>query len=86
MLNSFSTLAVLRETLRLQSPAPARSVTSLAETTLGGGKYAIKAGQPIVILNHAAHYDPAVWGEDVAEFKPERMLDGKFEALPVCSL
>jgi hypothetical protein len=28
--------------------------------------------------------DPAVWGEDAQEFKPERMLDGKFEALPVC--
>ncbi|KAJ7187245.1 fatty acid hydroxylase [Mycena filopes] len=28
------------------------------------------------------HRDPAVWGDDAEEFKPERMLDGKFEALP----
>jgi hypothetical protein len=30
--------------------------------------------------------DPGVWGEDAEDFKPERMLDGKFEALPVCCL
>jgi cytochrome P450/NADPH-cytochrome P450 reductase len=30
--------------------------------------------------------DPAVWGEDAEEFKPDRMLDGRFEALPVCFL
>ncbi|KAF7346798.1 Fatty acid hydroxylase [Mycena sanguinolenta] len=28
------------------------------------------------------HRDPAVWGDDAEEFRPERMLDGKFEALP----
>ena len=26
--------------------------------------------------------DPKVWGEDADQFKPDRMLDGKFEALP----
>jgi hypothetical protein len=27
--------------------------------------------------------DPSVWGEDAKDFKPERMLNGKFEALLV---
>lgn len=74
--------AVIRETMRLQPPATARTVTSLEDTTIGGGKYAIKAGTPLVVQNWVAGKDPKVFGEDAWEFKPERMLDGKFEALP----
>jgi len=37
-----------------------------------------------VVLNWVAMKDHSVWGEDAEDFKPERMLDGKFEALPVC--
>lgn len=68
--------------MRLQPPATARTVTSLEDTTIGGGKYAIKAGTPLVVQNWVAGKDPKVFGEDAWEFKPERMLDGKFEALP----
>ncbi|KAJ7508252.1 fatty acid hydroxylase [Mycena galericulata] len=75
-------IAVMRETLRLSATAPLRGTTSLEDTTIGGGKYAIKKGQAIVIQAWEMHRDPAVWGDDAEEFRPERMLDGKFEALP----
>ncbi|KAJ7218368.1 fatty acid hydroxylase [Mycena pura] len=75
-------IAVMRETLRLSAGAPIRSVTSLEDTTIGGGKYAIKKGDMITIQAWEMQRDPAVWGDDAEEFEPERMLDGKFEALP----
>ncbi|KAL0949758.1 hypothetical protein HGRIS_009796 [Hohenbuehelia grisea] len=74
-------IAVMRETLRLSPTAPVRTVSALQDTVLGG-KYSIKAGQFITLQAYCIHRDPLVWGEDAAEWKPERMLDGKFEALP----
>ena len=72
----------MREGLRLGTTAPARTV-SPAEDTIIGGKYEVKKGDNIIIVTYNVHRDPKVWGEDVNEFRPERMLDGKFEALPV---
>ncbi|KAF7973316.1 hypothetical protein HWV62_15559 [Athelia sp. TMB] len=74
--------AIMRETLRLQPPASARGIYSLEDTTLLNGKYAIKKGATLVAQNWVAMRDPAVWGEDALAFRPERMMDGKFEALP----
>ncbi|KAL1937786.1 hypothetical protein VTO73DRAFT_12805 [Trametes versicolor] len=74
-------LAVLRESLRLGPTAPARSVAPHEDTTIGG-KYFVEKGTSIVINTYNAHRDTAVWGEDAEVFRPERMLDGKFEALP----
>ena len=73
----------MRETLRLQPPAVARAVYSEVDTTVCGGKYAVKANQVVAVQNWCAMKDSALWGEDAKEFKPKRMLDGKFEALPV---
>ncbi|RAR07669.1 NADPH-cytochrome P450 reductase-like protein [Stemphylium lycopersici] len=70
--------AVLRETLRLQAPAPVISMTAKEDTTIGG-KYAVKAGAPIAALLSMVHRDPAVYGEDAEDFCPERMLDEEFE-------
>ncbi|KAJ7447839.1 fatty acid hydroxylase [Mycena latifolia] len=75
-------IAVMRETLRLAATAPLRATAALEDTTIGGGKYAIKKGAVIAIQAWDMHRDPAVWGDDAEEFRPERMLDGKFEALP----
>ncbi|KAJ6460262.1 fatty acid hydroxylase [Mycena sanguinolenta] len=75
-------IAVMRETLRLAATAPMRSTQPLEDTTIGGGKYAIKKGTTIVIQTWELHRDPAIWGDDADEFRPGRMLDGKFEALP----
>ncbi|KAF7312568.1 Fatty acid hydroxylase [Mycena indigotica] len=74
--------AVMRETLRLASTAPIRAVQSLEDTTIANGRYAIKKGTAMIILAWELHRDPSVWGEDAEEFKPERMMNGKFEALP----
>ncbi|KAJ8488103.1 hypothetical protein ONZ45_g14089 [Pleurotus djamor] len=74
-------VAVMRETLRLSPTAPVRTVAPLEDTTLAG-KYPIPAGQLVTMQIMAIHRDPLVWGEDAAEWRPERMLDGKFEALP----
>ncbi|KAJ7910393.1 fatty acid hydroxylase [Mycena leptocephala] len=74
--------AVMRETLRLTPTAAKRGVTPLQDTTLGGGKYFVKAGTIILVHVWNMHRDTLVWGEDAEEFRPERHLDGKFEALP----
>ncbi|USP74599.1 uncharacterized protein yc1106_01873 [Curvularia clavata] len=70
--------AVLRESLRLQPTAPSVGITAKEDTTIGG-KYAVKAGVPIVALFPMIHRDPAAYGEDAEEFRPERMLDEEFE-------
>ncbi|KAM5540781.1 hypothetical protein V8D89_005425 [Ganoderma adspersum] len=74
-------LAVMREGLRLGPTAPGRTVGA-AEDTVIGGKYAVEKGTPVVISTYTMQRDPKVWGEDADRFRPERMLDGKFEALP----
>ncbi|KAM5540807.1 hypothetical protein V8D89_005451 [Ganoderma adspersum] len=74
-------LAVMRETLRLGPTAPLRGIYA-AENTVIGGKYAVEKGDSILINFCTMMRDPKVWGEDADQFRPERMLDGKFEALP----
>ncbi|TVY52167.1 Bifunctional cytochrome P450/NADPH--P450 reductase [Lachnellula cervina] len=77
----------MRETLRLTSTAPAYTLQLRPDSTedpifLGGGKYQMHKGQPIVALLHKLHRDPLVYGADAEEFKPERMLDEPFSKLP----
>ncbi|OCB91808.1 cytochrome P450 oxidoreductase OrdA-like protein [Sanghuangporus baumii] len=84
--------AVLRETLRLTPSAPARGVAPKEDTELVGGdgnplnpinkKYAVKKDQLLIVQIYNAHRDPLVWGDDAEVFRPERMLDDKFEGLP----
>ncbi|KAJ7882007.1 cytochrome P450 [Mycena olivaceomarginata] len=73
-------IAVMRETLRLYPTAPGRVASPLQDTTLDGGKFAVKKGDSILILVGPMQRDPSVWGKDAEQFRPERMLD--FEALP----
>lgn len=70
--------AVLRESLRLSPTAPSIGLTAKQDTLIDN-KYPIKAGDPIVALFPMIHRDPAVYGEDAEEFRPERMLDDEFE-------
>ena len=73
--------AILRETLRLHSPIPDLKIAALEDTVIGE-KYAVKKDEPITIFLHKVHTDPKVYGDDALEWKPERMLDEAFNALP----
>lgn len=55
----------MRESLRLAPTASTRTVEALEDTTLAGGKYAVKAGGPITLHMWTIHRDPLVWGSDV---------------------
>ncbi|KAF1937047.1 NADPH-cytochrome P450 reductase-like protein, partial [Clathrospora elynae] len=70
--------AVLRESLRLQPTAPSIGLTAKEDTVIGG-KYAVKAGVPLLALFPIIHRDPVAYGEDAEEFRPERMLDEEFD-------
>lgn len=76
--------AVLRETIRLHPTVPnvGLHTKSGEDVLIGNGKYRI-GGKDVAMLGIAAlHRDPKVWGADANDFRPERMLNGGFEALP----
>ena len=79
--------AVLRETARLTPTAPLVTKCinpAIAHETvaLGHGRYRVEPDDGIMILLAKSQRDVSVYGEDAAEFKPERMLDEHFEKLP----
>jgi cytochrome P450/NADPH-cytochrome P450 reductase len=79
--------AIMRETLRLEPTAPAitrgvRPENNESPPTIGHGKYALKKNLPILCLLSKIQRDPAVYGPDAEEFRPERMLDESFNKLP----
>lgn len=77
--------ALMRETLRLQPTAPAFSVRPL-DTVAGpvvlGGKYFIPPDATLIASLPVVGRDPAVFGSDADEFKPERMYGENFTKLP----
>lgn len=46
-----------------------------------GSKYEVKKGQILLLLLSKLHQDSEVW-EAPLEFRPERMMDEKFNKLP----
>lgn len=77
------TKACLKETLRLYPPVAALGISYLGDspTTLGN-KWVIQPNDPCVILLPKIHQDPKIFGLDVADFKPERMLEENVAKLP----
>lgn len=73
--------AILRETLRLHPPAPAFTVRAKQDEIIGG-KYHITKDMALVSFLMAIHQDPAVYGEDAQQFRPERMMNEPFSKLP----
>ncbi|ORY56856.1 cytochrome P450 [Pseudomassariella vexata] len=73
--------ATLRETLRLCSPINVIQVRPIEDTLLAG-KYPVNKGEAMSLLLSKAHQDPAAFGDDALDFKPERMLDEPFRKLP----
>ena len=80
------TTGIMRETMRLATPAPGFNIEPLPGTqgpvSLGGGKYSIPADQAVIVVLHGVNRDPTVF-EDPEAFKPERMVGDAFEKLPV---
>jgi cytochrome P450 / NADPH-cytochrome P450 reductase len=74
--------ACIKETLRLNSPIAGFGVIPKEDTYLLNGKYKVNRGDVMSVNLAGLHHDPAVWGNDHNEFKPERFLDGKFAELP----
>lgn len=72
---------ILKESLRLWPTAPAFTRYAYEDTLLGG-RYPVRARQPILTLLPALHRDPAVWGENAAEFDPEHFAPERERSLP----
>ena len=72
---------VLKETLRLWPTAPAIGVRPLQDTVIGG-KYEVTTEDTLMMLLPNLHRDPAVWGEDVEAFRPERFAPEALKTLP----
>jgi cytochrome P450/NADPH-cytochrome P450 reductase len=70
--------------MRLFPPATARGVVPLEDTTIAGGKYAMKKGSILIIQNICAQRDTKVFGEDVsgncANYKRNVTLSLVFQA------
>jgi cytochrome P450/NADPH-cytochrome P450 reductase len=62
---------VLMESLRLWPTAPVFAIKAHDDTVIGG-RYAVDRDDVIMVLAPMLHRDPAVWGNDVEGFKPER--------------
>ena len=73
--------ACIKEALRLNSPVNILNRDATKDVILGG-KYLINKGVAVSTVLRHIHRDPNVWGDDADAFRPERMLDGGFEALP----
>jgi len=72
---------ILKETLRLWPTAPAFSLAPNEPTVLAG-KYQLEEGVTCTVLIPMLHRDPAVWGEDVAVFNPDRFTPEREAELP----
>ncbi|KAJ6422288.1 hypothetical protein OIU84_027276 [Salix udensis] len=78
-LNHLKTVTmVIQEALRLYPPAAFVSREALEETQLGN--IAVSKGLCLWTLIPTLHRDPAVWGSDANEFKPERFTCGVSKA------
>jgi cytochrome P450/NADPH-cytochrome P450 reductase len=62
-----SVVAVIREAMRLYPPVAGRLVVPLEDTTVAGGKYALKKDTWMIVQTMSAQRDSKCWGDDVSE-------------------
>lgn len=72
---------ILMESLRIWPTASIFAVRPRHDTLLAG-KYPLTTADSIMILEPMLHRDPAVWGDDVEAFRPERFAPENAEKLP----
>ena len=80
--------AALKESLRLTPTAAAFSVQPKPGTTepvLLAGEYLVPADATLMCFLPKAQSDPAVYGQDAEQYKPERMMPEEFAKLPPAS-
>ncbi|RLN75716.1 hypothetical protein BBJ28_00001801 [Nothophytophthora sp. Chile5] len=68
--------ATIKESLRLNPVAPLIGRIAMQDATLSDGTF-IAAGTRVVIPTFAIARLQSIWGEDAAEFKPERWIDSQ---------
>jgi unspecific monooxygenase len=68
----------LDEALRLWPTAPGFGRGPLETTTIGD-RWPMRPEDWAIVLLPLVHRDPATWGEDAAEFDPDRFLPGRLE-------
>jgi cytochrome P450 / NADPH-cytochrome P450 reductase len=72
---------VLDESLRLWPTAPGFTRQPYEDTVIGG-RYAVPAHTPILVLSQALHRHTEVWGPDAAEFNPEHTAPERLAKIP----
>lgn len=73
-------MQILRETLRLTPTIASISVTPRKDEIIGG-KYLVTPQDTLMLLVAKSQVDPAIFGEDALDFKPERLLEDNFNTL-----
>ncbi|RYC58691.1 hypothetical protein CHU98_g7518 [Xylaria longipes] len=73
--------ACIREALRVQGPIGILNVKPVEDTVIGG-KYRVTKDDTITCNIRGLHHDRRVWGEDADLFRPERLMDGRWEKVP----
>ncbi|KIM77289.1 hypothetical protein PILCRDRAFT_621822 [Piloderma croceum F 1598] len=69
------TTAFFRETLRMFPSAPRLPKQVHADATITAQRIAIPKGSVVIMDVFGTNLSPLHWGEDAAEFKPERFID-----------
>ncbi|GLJ46259.1 hypothetical protein SUGI_0974780 [Cryptomeria japonica] len=67
---------ILKETLRLYSPAPGIIKQTFTDLKLGEDGLVIPKGVSVIVDILTVHRDPKLWGADANEFNPSRFAEG----------
>jgi cytochrome P450 len=71
---------IIKESMRLFPPAFAFSRVALEDVEVGG--YIIPTGATVGIMSCVTHRDPRWWGDDAADFVPERWMPEREKLIP----